>query len=312
MSSVGCLDRQTAPSDPGMLEVRPKEEFPCRAGIGLKPQHFHHVLEEKPDVGFFEVHAENYMVDGGPLHWALERVRSAYPLSLHGVGLSIGGEEPLDESHLARLAHLIDRYQPASFSEHLAWSTHDGFFFNDLLPIPYDLPTLLRVCEHVSRAQERLRTRILIENPSTYIEFSTSIMSEAQFLCEVVHRTGCGLLLDINNAYVSSVNHRCDAAALLRDMPLYAVREIHLAGFARDQDAAGALLLIDTHGTPIDAAVWDLYASVVALTGPVPTLIERDNNLPPFAALMAEARRAEYAMRAGRRGHRRLHAGASR
>lgn len=267
--------------------------LPPRCGVGLKPQHFQDVLADRPDTGFFEVHAENFMVDGGPFHHYLGRIREHYPLSLHGVGLSIGGEEPLDEDHLARLARLIERYQPAAFSEHLAWSSHGGVFLNDLLPLPYDRQTLLRVCEHVERTQERLRCQLLLENPSTYLEFAASTMSEAQFLEEVVTRTGCGLLLDVNNVHVACVNRGHEPLAFIDALPLHAVGEIHLAGFARDADADGAPLLIDSHGSPVDDAVWALYQGVIARLGPTPTLIEWDNDVPPLAALLAESGRAE-------------------
>lgn len=272
--------------------------LPAAAGAGLKPQHVEHVLREAPRLGFFEVHAENYMVAGGPFPHHLERIRAHYPLSLHGVALGIGGEEPLDRAHLARLAALIRRFQPAAFSEHLAWSSHGGTFFNDLLPLPYDRPTLDRVCRHVDRVQARLRRRMLLENPATYLEFETSTLSETQFLREVMQRTGCGLLLDVNNVHVSCTNHGRDARAYLGELPLAAVGEIHLAGFARDVDAAGAPLLIDSHGSPVDEAVWGLYQHVIDRLGPVPTLLERDNDVPALATLLAEARRAEEAMTA--------------
>jgi uncharacterized protein (UPF0276 family) len=272
--------------------------LPWRAGVGLKPQHFLKVLATRPDVGFFEVHAENYMVDGGPFHHFLGQVREHYALSLHGVGLSIGGSGPLDESHLERLAALIDRYRPASFSEHLAWSSHGDVFYNDLLPVPYDRRTLDRVCEHVDRVQERLGLRMLLENPSTYVEFETSTMSETAFLREVLKRTGCGLLLDVNNVHVTCTNHGRDAMAYLRDLPLAEVGEVHLAGFARDEDAAGAPLLIDSHGSPVDEAVWGLYAHVIAQLGAIPTLLERDNDVPALQVLLAEAGRAESLMSA--------------
>lgn len=274
-------------------------ELPARCGLGLKPQHFREVLETRPALGFFEVHAENYMVDGGPLHHYLGRIREHYPLSLHGVGLSIGAEEPLDEAHLARLAALVDRYQPASFSEHLAWSTHGGVYYNDLLPLPYDDATLRRVCEHIDRAQEHLRMRMLIENPATYVEFAASTMSEAQFLNEAMRRTGCGLLLDVTNAHVSCMNHGRDAWAYIASLALEAVGEIHLAGFSREEDATGAPLLIDSHGAPVDDTVWSLYARVIAWLGARPTLLERDNDVPAFAALLAEARLAQALMPAG-------------
>lgn len=270
--------------------------LPVRAGVGLKSQHFRDVLDTLPDIGFFEVHAENYMVDGGPFHHFLGRIRAQYPLSLHGVGLSIGAQGRLDEGHLDRLAALIARYEPASFSEHLAWSSHDGIFLNDLLPLPYDRITLQRVCDHVDRVQERLQRRMLIENPATYVEFAASTMDEGQFLREILNHTGCGLLLDVNNAYVSSVNHGRDAWSFITGLPLGAVSEIHLAGFARDRDAAGAPLLVDNHGAPVDDAVWALYEQVITCTGAVPTLLERDHDVPALAVLVAEARYAEDLM----------------
>lgn len=273
-------------------------DLPERAGVGLKPQHFRNVLDTLPDVGFFEVHAENFMVDGGPFHHYLGRIRDRYPLSLHGVGLSIGAEGPLDEDHLDRLSALIARYEPASFSEHLAWSTHDGAFLNDLLPVPYDEATLARVCEHVDRVQSRLARRMLLENPSTYVEFSASTMSESQFLREVVRRTGCGLLLDVNNAHVSCVNHGRDAMAFIGDLPQDAVGEIHLAGFASDRDAAGAPLLIDHHGSPVDEAVWGLYARVMTRISATATLIEWDNDVPALEILLEQARCAQALMAA--------------
>jgi uncharacterized protein (UPF0276 family) len=274
--------------------------LPVRAGIGLKVQHVREVLASRPDIGFFEVHAENYMVAGGPLHWGLERIRAQYPITLHGVGLSIGGEAPPDEDHLDRLDALIRRYQPAVFSEHLAWSGHGGVFFNDLLPLPYNPATLQRVCAHIDRVQTRLQRRMLLENPSTYLGFVDSTMDEADFLRELLRRTGCGLLLDVNNVQVSCTNHGRDASAylhqLLHGLPPDAVGQIHLAGFTRDQDAGGAPLLIDSHGTPVDAAVWRLYAEVLAQRGAVPTLLERDNDVPALAELLAEARQAERLM----------------
>jgi uncharacterized protein len=272
--------------------------LPWRAGIGLKPEHFRDVLATRPDIGFFEVHAENYMVDGGPFHHYLGRIREDYPLSLHGVGLSIGGEGPLDEAHIERLARLIARYEPASFSEHLAWSSHGDTFFNDLLPVPYDSGALDRVCRHVDQVQERLQRRMLLENPSTYVEFEASTMSETQFLREVLKRTGCGLLLDVNNLHVSCTNHGRDALATLHELPLDAVGEVHLAGFARDVDAVGAPLLIDSHGSPVDEAVWRLYAEVIARLGPVATLLERDNDIPSLTTLLTEAGRADEVMAA--------------
>lgn len=271
----------------------PRAGLPARAGIGLKPQHFREILATRPDIGFFEVHAENYLVDGGPLHHYLGLIRERYPLSIHGVGLSIGAEQALDEDHLERLAELIQRYQPQAFSEHLAWSSHGDVFLNDLLPLPYDTATLARVCAHIDRVQDRLKRRMLLENPATYVEFAASTLDETEFIAEVVHRTGCGLLLDVNNAYVSCINHGRDPTAYLDALPLDAVGEIHLAGFAEDRDGAGARLLIDSHGAPVDNAVWALYARTLQRTGALPTLLERDNDVPPLALLLSEAAQAE-------------------
>jgi len=272
--------------------------LPKAGGVGLKPEHFRTILDTRPAIDFFEVHAENYMVAGGPFHHYLERIRADYPLSIHGVGLSIGGEQPLDELHLYRLAALLDRYQPESFSEHLAWSSHNDVFFNDLLPAPYHAGTLARVCEHIDRIQERLGRRMLLENPATYVEFEASTLAEADFISEVVKRTGCGLLLDVNNVYVSCVNHGRSASAYLRALPLAATGEIHLAGFAEDVDAAGDRLLIDSHGAAVANDVWDLYAEALGYVGPMATLIERDNDIPALAVLHAEVRHAETMMAA--------------
>ena len=279
--------------------------LPQRAGIGLKAVHVRDILEggagsAAAGLGFFEVHAENYMVAGGPFPAHLERIRERYALSIHGVGLSIGGESPLDDAHLARLAALLARFQPQAFSEHLAWSSHGGRYYGDLLPLAYDRAALARVCDHVEQTQQRLKRRLLLENPSTYVEFERSTMDEAQFLSEVVRRTGCGLLLDVNNAYVSAVNHGRDALAFIEALPLRQVGEIHLAGHAEDRDAAGARLLIDSHGAAVDEAVWALYEATLKLTGPLPTLIERDHDIPPLEALCAEAARVDRAL-AGRR-----------
>lgn len=283
---------QPAPPARGAL-VPGRAGLPPRCGLGLKPEHFRSILETRPELGFFEVHAENYMVEGGPLHHYLAQIRSHYPLSLHGVGLSIGGECGLDLAHLDRLAALIDRYAPESFSEHLAWSSHGGVFLDDLLPLPYNRDCLNRVCAHVDQVQTRLGRRMLLENPATYVEFAASTFTEAEFIGEVVARTGCGLLLDVNNAYVSCVNHGRDPWAFIEALPLAATGQIHLAGFAHDTDAAGDPLLIDTHGAPVAQAVWDLYRRVLGRVGPTPTLIERDNDIPPLPVLLAEARCAE-------------------
>ena len=268
------------------------------AGIGLKPIHANDILrggERASD--FFEVHAENYMGAGGPPHRLLETIRRDYPISVHGVGLSIGGAGPLDEAHLERLRILLDRYEPALFSEHLAWSTHEGVFFNDLLPLPYNEESLDLVADHIDRVQETLGRRMLLENPSSYLQFGNSDMGETDFLAAVSGRTGCGLLLDVNNVFVSAVNHGFDAAAYIDRFPLQRVGEVHLAGYLADVGADGAPLLIDAHDSPVDAAVWGLYRQVLRHVGPVPTLIEWDNDVPEFRIVAAEAARARAALR---------------
>lgn len=271
--------------------------LPARAGLGLKLQHLRDALDTRPDIGFFEVHAENFMVDGGPLLAWLERIRNHYPLTLHGVALSIGGFSPLDAIHLDRLAALARRYEPAVVSEHLAWSSHDGVYFNDLLPLAYDRPTLDRVCAHVDQVQDRLQRQLLLENPATYVAFNTSTMAEADFITEVIRRTGCGLLLDVNNVHVSCTNHGLDTLAYLDALPLHAVGQMHLAGFTAEQDELGAPLLIDSHGAPVDETVWALYRAALERVGPVGSLLERDNDVPPLATLVAEARRADSLLR---------------
>jgi uncharacterized protein len=269
------------------------------AGVGLKPLHAADLFD-RHGVGFFEVHAENYMGAGGPPHTLLRRVRESFPLSLHGVGLSIGGAGPLSKEHLCRLKYLIERYEPALFSEHLAWSSHSGAFLNDLLPVPYNTETLARICNHIDQVQETLRTRMLLENPSTYVVFENSRMSEPDFLGEVAAHTGCGLLLDISNIYISAINHDFEPMAYIDTFPLEQVEEIHLAGFAADRDDDGAPLLIDTHGAAVAEIVWALFRRTIARTGPLPTLIEWDNDVPAFAVLAAEANRAQTILSAER------------
>ncbi len=285
----------------GQAQTTGSTALPLRSGLGLKSQHIQSVLDTRPDLGFFEVHAENYMVAGGPSPHFLQRVRAHYPLSLHGVGLSIGGTEPLDTTHLDRLAALIHRYQPAVFSEHLAWSSHGGVYYSDLLPLPWTVATLDRVCAHIDQVQSRLGRNLLLENPATYLEFEASTFSEAQFLCEVLRRTGCNLLLDISNVQVSCVNHGQDPQAYLDQLPADRVAQIHLAGYAVELDAGGAPLLIDDHGAPVDDTVWRLYAAWVERHGARPTLIERDNAVPGLEVLLGEARRAEQVMRTAAR-----------
>ena len=267
--------------------------LPARAGLGLKPQHYAEILEGRPDIGFFEVHAENYMGDGGPPHRYLAAIVERYPLSLHGVGLSIGGEAPLNRDHLRRLRSLIDRYAPESFSEHLAWSSHGTDYLNDLLPLPYTAETLALVCDHVDEVQSVLGRRMLLENPSTYVLFEQSTLAETDFLAEVARRTGCGLLLDVNNVYVSGINQNYDPLDYIRSFPLHLVGEIHLGGHDEDRDDHGNRLLIDSHGAEVTDPVWALYAETIARGGAKPTLIEWDNDVPDWPVLAAEAARAE-------------------
>lgn len=277
--------------------------LPARPGLGLKPQHYAHIIADAPDLGFFEVHAENYMGDGGPPHRYLSAIRERYPLSLHGVGLSIGGEGPLDSDHLARLRRLVDRYRPESFSEHLAWSSHDEGYLNDLLPLPYTPATLDRVVAHVDQVQQALGCRMLLENPSTYVLFAESSIEEVDFLDAIAERTGCGLLLDVNNVMVSAVNHRLDPIAYIDRFPVERVGEIHLAGYDETTDDAGERLLIDAHGSRVRPDVFALYQHTTLRTGPMPTLIEWDNDVPTFDVLMDEARLVD-AVLADARTHR--------
>jgi uncharacterized protein len=270
--------------------------LPARAGLGLKPEHYAAIIDGDPDVGFFEVHAENYMGQGGPPHRYLEAIAERYALSLHGVGLSIGAARPLDKAHLARLRNLIDRYRPQSFSEHLAWSTHDSGFLNDLLPLPYTEETLARVSVHVDETQQALGRRMLLENPSTYLLFEETTIDEIDFLAAVSERTGCGLLLDVNNVMVSAVNHRLDPIAYIDRFPVELVGEIHLAGYDETVDGAGDRLLIDAHGTEVKSDVFVLYEHTLRRTGPLPTLVEWDNDVPDFPTLFAEAQRVDAAL----------------
>jgi uncharacterized protein len=263
------------------------------AGTSFKPGHLAAILAEGRQRGFFEVHAENYMGAGGPPHRALEAIRRDHPLSLHGVCMSIGGPTALDRTHLARFSHLVERYEPALVSEHLAWSTHETIFFNDLLPLPYTAATLSRVCDHIDEVQEAIRRPLLLENPSTYLAFGESTMSETDFIRSVARRTGCGLLLDINNVFVSAANHGFSALRYLSDFPLARVGEIHLAGHTRQDDDEGYPLLIDSHDGPVADAVWKLYELVIGRCGPIPTLVEWDSKIPEWPILKAEAAAAQ-------------------
>jgi uncharacterized protein len=274
--------------------------LPARAGVGYKPQHFAAILADPALVGWLEIHAENYMGDGGRPLAQLRHLAERFPISVHGVGLSIGGEGPLDREHLLRLKALCDWLNPASFSEHLAWSTHDGAYLNDLLPLPYTPGTLARVADHIDAVQDTLGRRMLLENPSTYVAFAETSMGEVEFLTEIARRTGCGLLLDVNNVHVSGVNQNYDPPEYIDAFPLHLVGELHLGGHAEDRDDAGRPLLIDSHGAPVADPVWALYARVIGRAGPLPTLIEWDNDLPDWPELAAEAGRAARVLEAVR------------
>ena len=263
--------------------------LPPRTGVGFKPDHFDGLIADPGPIGFVEVHAENYMGDGGLPHAQLAACTSASHLSVHGVGLSIGVDAPLDRAHLQRLRRLCDRYRPESFSEHLAWSSHGDVFLNDLLPLPYTADTLSRVTDHIAEVQDALGRRMLLENPATYVLFAESTIAETDFLADIVRRTGCGLLLDVNNVYVSATNHGRSAEDYLAAFPLEHVGEIHLAGHDASVDDAGAPLLIDAHGSPVADPVWALFERVIARTGPLPTLIEWDNDVPAWPVLRGEA-----------------------
>jgi uncharacterized protein len=263
------------------------------AGTSFKHEHLAALLADGAQRGFFEVHAENYMGAGGPPHRALQTICRDHPLSLHGVCTSIGGPQPLDRAHLARFRNLVDRYQPALVSEHLAWSTHETTYFNDLLPLPYTKATLSLVCDHIDEVQNAIRRPLLLENPSTYVTFNESTMSETDFIRAVARRTGCGLLLDINNVFVSATNHGFSPLLYLSEFPLGSVGEIHLAGHAQQADDEGEPLLIDSHDGPVADAVWQLFETVVGQRGPIPTLIEWDSKIPDWPILKAEAATAQ-------------------
>jgi uncharacterized protein (UPF0276 family) len=270
-------------------------------GVGFKPIHFSAIRAGAEGIGFFEVHAENYLGAGGLPHAQLSALRADHTLSVHGVGLSIGGQRGLNADHLARVRALCDRYEPESFSEHLAWSSHGAEFLNDLLPLPYTDETLGIVCDHVDQVQAVLGRRLLLENPATYLLFEQSVIPETEFLAEVARRTGCGLLLDVNNVFVSCTNHGLDPLRWLAGFPLDLVGEIHLAGHDTEMLPSGPLL-IDSHGAPVADAVWALYAEVIAMTGARPTLVEWDNDVPEWPVLQAEAARAGAILGMGGRG----------
>ena len=266
--------------------------MPANAGIGLRAQHHLHVLSESPDVSWFEAHSENYFAEGGSHVECLSRIRSRYPLSLHGVGLSLGSTDPLNREHLANLRRVIARFEPALVSEHLSWCSAGGRFANDLLPLPYTEEALRHVGSRIAQVQDALGRQILLENVSSYLQFSASTIPEWEFVAGVAAESGCGILLDLNNVYVAAHNHEFDSREYLEGIPRRIVQEFHLAGFSRI-DLDGQELLVDTHGTPVCDAVWDLYRAALRRFGNVPALIEWDTDLPNFDVLQAEARKAD-------------------
>ena len=266
--------------------------IPAQAGVGLKPQHYDSIIDAQPQVAWFEIHPENYFAKGGLSHRALSRIREDYPLSMHGVGMSLGSEDGLDKNHLTQIKSLLDRYNPALFSEHLSWSRYQQYYSNDLLPIPYTEEALAVFKDNVNTAQDVLNRQILIENPSSYFMLQNNDYTEWDFLVTLCRQTGAGILLDINNIYVSAINHGFNARQYIESIPAELVGEIHLAGHAEEEHSFGQLL-IDDHGSEVKDAVWQLYAQANESIGPKPTLIEWDTNIPEWQILVQEAQQAE-------------------
>ena len=270
------------------LRDRVARPIPCNAGIGLRARHYQDILSAPPAVGWFEAHSENYFAEGGlPLYY-LERIRSDYPLSLHGVGLSLGSTDSLNNAHLRKLKSLVARFEPGLVSEHLSWGSVSERYLNDLLPLPYTEEALMHVANHIMQVQDFLGRQILIENVSSYLQYQQSTIPEWEFLAEISARSGCGILLDLNNIHVSAVNHHFDPLAYLHAIPAAAVQEIHLAGFDKHGEC-----LIDTHGKAVCDDVWTLYGYALAHVGNVPTLIEWDTDIPALSVLLEEARKAD-------------------
>ena len=266
--------------------------IPAQAGVGLKPQHYDSIIDAQPQVAWFEIHPENYFAKGGLSHRALSRIREDYPLSMHGVGMSLGSEDGLDKNHLTQIKSLLDRYHPALFSEHLSWPRYQQYYSNDLLPIPYTNEALAVFKDNVNTAQDMLNRQILIENPSSYFMLQNNDYTEWDFLVTLCRQTGAGILLDINNIYVSAINHGFNAQQYIESIPAELVGEIHLAGHAEEEHSFGQLL-IDDHGSEVKDTVWELYTQVIESIGPRPTLIEWDTNIPDWEILIQEARQAE-------------------
>jgi hypothetical protein len=275
-------------------QAHPARAVSASAGIGLRAPHYRALLEQRPALGFVEVHSENFFGAGGQPHYFLGKARELYPLSLHGVGLSLGSVDALDERHLAALKRLTANYDPLFVSEHLSWCSYGGRYANELLPLPYTEEALAHICSRIAEVQDRLGRRILVENVSAYVRFRHSTMPEWEFVREIWRRTGCGLLLDVNNAYVNAINQGFSAETYIDSIPVPAVAEIHLAGYEDTGEC-----LVDTHGRAVHTAVWALYRRAVERLGPVPTLIEWDTDLPALPVLLAEARKAQAVMSDG-------------
>jgi uncharacterized protein (UPF0276 family) len=271
--------------------MKPPSPIPAKAGIGLRFQHHQAVLDADPDVAWMEVHTENYMGGGTPLRY-LDAIRRDFPISLHGVGLSLGSAEGLDATHLERIRRVAERIEPALMSEHIAWSVADGTYLADLLPLPMTEESLAVVCRHVDQVQTHMKRRILVENPSTYLRFRHSTIPEWEVMTAVAECTGCGILCDVNNIYVSAHNHGWDASTYLAALPPAAIGEIHLAGHSVRPLGDGSSLRIDDHGSRVIADVWALYREALERFGPVPTLIEWDTDVPPLDVLLGEAEQA--------------------
>ncbi|MDK3073148.1 DUF692 domain-containing protein [Sedimentitalea sp. JM2-8] len=276
--------------------AKPPNHLPDAPGVGYKPRHFGDILKQPHPVAWLEIHAENYMGDGGRPLAQLRALSERFPISVHGVGLSIGGEAPLDAEHLARLKRLVSWLNPASFSEHLAWSTHGAEFMNDLLPLPYTQETLGRVADHIDQVQIALGRQMLLENPSSYLAFDESTFCETDFLAELCRRTGCGLLLDVNNVFVSATNLGMEPHDYVDAYPIDQIGEIHVGGHDAETDRHGAPLLIDSHAHPVAEPVWDLLGHVLARSGPKPVLVEWDNDVPEWPVLRSEAECAAAAL----------------
>ena len=266
--------------------------IPARAGVSLKPEHYQNILTSNPDIGWFEVHPENYMGAGGAAHHYLQQIRDKYPLSMHGVGLSLGSEEGLSTEQLAALKSLVDRYQPALVSEHLAWCRYRNFVFNDLLPVPYTKESLDIMVNNIDQTQNHLKRQILIENPSSYFQLDYTTYSEWEFLVILARQSGAGILLDVNNIYVSACNHGFDAREYIKSIPAELVGEMHLAGHSVQKLGSGKIL-IDDHGSEVIPEVWELYELTLDHIGNRPTLIEWDANIPEWQILLREAKRAD-------------------